>query len=81
MKVAFYRSGQCRNDPDALLHTYAEMDNGGMCGSGWNRDDGQRLSIFLGSPGMEGDCRSCRKNVAAGKPPMSEGWPHKTKWL
>ncbi|WP_314712950.1 hypothetical protein [Sphingobium yanoikuyae] len=52
-----------------------------MCGYGWNRSDGHRFSIFRGSPGTEGDCKLCRKNVAAGKPPVVDGFPHKTKWL
>lgn len=83
-KVAYYRSGQCRNSDDALSHTYAEMEDGKlwpMCGYGWNRSNGERLSIFRGSPGTEGDCLLCRKNVAAGKPPVIKGFPHKTKWL
>ena len=82
--IAFYRSGQCRNEPNALSHTYAEMDDGElypMCGYGWNRSDGHRLSIFRGSPGTQGDCKLCAKNVAANKPPVMDGWPHKTKWM
>lgn len=84
IRVAFYRSGQCRNDDDALSHTYAEMENGDlwpMCGYGWNRGGGGRFSIFRGSPGTEGDCRLCAKNVAKGMPPFMKGWPHPTKWL
>lgn len=83
-KVSFYRSGQCRNNDKALQHTYAEMEDGElwpMCGYGWNRSDGHRFSIFRGSPGTQGDCLLCRKNVAAGKPPVAEGFDHKTKWL
>jgi hypothetical protein len=83
-KVAFYRSGQDRNEPNALSHTYAEMTDGElwpMCGYGWNRSGGHRLSIFRGSPDTEGDCRLCRRNVAASKPPVTVGFDHKTKWL
>lgn len=84
MTVAHYRSGQCRNNERALSHTYAETDDGDllpMCGYGWNRSNGTRFSIFRGPPGTEGDCRLCRKNLAAGKPPLKDGWPHPTRWL
>lgn len=83
-EIAFYRSGQCRNTDDALSHTYAEMDNGElwpMCGYGWNRSNGHRFSIFRGTPGSQGDCLICMRNVAAKKPPVCEGFEHKTKWL
>lgn len=83
-KVLYYRSGTDRNDQSALEHTYAEMDDGElypMCGYGWNRSDGTRLSIFRGSPGTEGDCKLCCKNVAAKKPPVMDGFPHKTRYL
>lgn len=83
-RVEDYRSGSCRNEQYALSHTYAMMDDGGlrpMCGYGWNRSDGTRFSIWRGSPGTEGDCKLCRKNVASMKPPVADGWPHKTKWL
>ena len=83
-KVAFYRAGNDRNEDYALSHTYAQMENGDlwpMCGYGWNRSDGERFSIFRSVPGSEGDCRICQKNVLAGKPPIKDGWPHKTKWL
>ena len=78
-----YRSGTDRNDQSALTHTYIDDEDGlwPMCGYGWNRSDGDRLSIFRGSPGTEGRCKLCRKNVAAGKPPVKDGFPHKTKWL
>ena len=82
--VEFYRRGTCRNDENALTHTYAEMSDGElwpMCGYGWNRSDGERFSIFRSSPGTEGDCKLCRKNVAAGKPPVTDGFPHKTRWI
>lgn len=78
-----YRSGQCRNNPRALTHTYCETEEGlfPMCGYGWNRSNGEAFSIFRGAPGTEGACKLCRKNVAAGRAPYSEGWPHPTKWL
>lgn len=82
--IAFFRSGQCRNDEHALSHTYAEMEDGElypMCGFGWNRANGHRLSIFRGSPGTQGACKQCAKNIRLGKPPIMEGWEHKTKWL
>lgn len=84
MPIAFYRSGQCRNNDRALSHTYAEMDDGElwpMCGYGWNRSDGARFSIFRGCPGTQGDCLLCAKAVAAGKQPVLEGFKRKTKWL
>lgn len=83
-EVAFYRSGQCRNSNGAMSHTYAEMSDGElwpMCGYGWNRSDGHRFSIFRGSPGTEGDCLICRRNVAKKKAPVMEGFDHKTRWL
>lgn len=82
--VVGYRRGQCRNNENALSHTYAMMDNGDlwpMCGYGWNRSDGDAFSIFRSMPGSEGDCKLCRKNVAAAKPPLFDGFPHKTRWL
>lgn len=84
VKVSYYRLGQCRNNPNATTHTYAQMEDGSlfpMCGYGWNRSDGQRFSIFRGYPGSQGDCLVCIKNVAAGAPPVFDGFPHKTRWL
>lgn len=83
-RVDYYRSGSCRNDERAKSHTYAQMSDGEMwpmCGYGWNRSDGERFSVFRGSPGTEGDCLLCRRNVAAKKPPVTDGFPHKTRWL
>jgi hypothetical protein len=83
-KVVGYRSGQDRNEPRAPSHTYAMTAAGGlwpMCGYGWNRSGGFRFSIWRGTPGTQGDCRLCARNVAAGKRPLARGWPHKTKWL
>lgn len=84
LAVEYYRSGSCRNEERTLSHTYAQMTDGDlwpMCGYGWNRSDGERFSIFRGSPGTEGGCKVCRRNVAAGKAPVTDGFPHKTKWL
>ncbi len=83
MKLQYYRSGQDRNEPKATIHTYAETDEGifPMCGYGWNRSNGNALSIFRGSPGTRGDCKLCKKNIEAGKAPVMNGFPHKTKWL
>jgi hypothetical protein len=82
--VIGYRSGECRNEKRATSHTYAMMSDGEhwpMCGYGWNRSGGYRFSIFRGEPGTEGDCKLCRRNVAAAKQPVVDGFPHKTKWL
>lgn len=79
-----YRSGQCRNDPNAMSHTYAMMSDGElwpMCRYGWNRSDGESFSIFRGSPGTQGACILCARNVAAKKPPIYKGSTHKTRWL
>lgn len=83
--VAYYISGQDRNEPRALSHTYAVLKDDNayypMCGYGWNRSHGERLSIFRGSPDTEGDCKVCRANVLAKRQPVMNGFPHKTKWL
>jgi len=83
--VAYYRSGQCRNDEKALSHTYAQMTDGKlwpMCGYGWNRSNGTSFSIFRGAPDTEGDCLICRRRVAAQKPPLTDGGiRRKTRWL
>lgn len=83
-EVVGYRSGQCRNDERALSHTYAMMSDGDlwpMCGYGWNRSNGDRFSISRGTPGTEGDCKVCARNVRLKKPPVTEGHEHKTRWL
>ncbi|TMJ04315.1 MAG: hypothetical protein E6G97_07370 [Alphaproteobacteria bacterium] len=82
--VVDYRAGQDRNEARALSHTYAMMSDGElwpMCGYGWNRSGGERFSIFRSAPGTRGDCKLCARNVAAGKPPVTDGFAHKTKWL
>ena len=81
--ILYFRSGSCRNEPHRTSHTYAETKAGlfPMCGYGWNRSDGESFSIFRGSPGTEGDCKRCAKNLREGKPSITAGWAHKTKWL
>lgn len=82
--VTGYCSGQDRNEDWATVHTYAIMEDGRllpMCGYGWNRSGGEAFSILRGSPGTQGDCKLCAKNVAAGRPPVEGGFPHRTKWL
>jgi hypothetical protein len=82
--VAFYRAGQCRNDDNALSHTYAEMESGDlwpMCGYGWNRSNGHRFSIFRGAPGSEGDCKICARRVRLNLPPVLEGIERPTRWI
>lgn len=83
-KIARYREGQCRNDPRAKSHTYAEDHKGNllpMCGYGWNRTDGYGFSIFRGTYGSEGDCKICRRNLREGKPPKKQGIERKTRWI
>ena len=83
-KIAFFRAGQCRNDPKARSHTYAEMESGDlwpMCGYGWNRADGRRFSIFRGSPGTFGTCDLCARNVIGKKPPVKTGIRRATRWI
>lgn len=82
--IVGYRAGSCRNDETALSHTYAMMDDGDlvpMFGYGWNRSNGEGFSIWRGSPGTRGDCLICHRRVAANKPPVFDGFPHKTRWL
>ena len=87
--VENYRAGSDRNAGfDGFYpkhsHTYAMMADGElwpMCGYGWNRSGGERFSILRSFPGSEGSCGLCRKNVRAGKPPVTDGFPHKTRWL
>lgn len=88
LNVIGYRSGSDRNAVaygyHRQSHTYAMMENGDlwpMCGYGWNRSGGTAFSIFRGAPGTEGNCKLCRKNVAAKKQPVFDGFPHKTRWL
>lgn len=52
-----------------------------MCGYGWNRSGGDSFSVFRGLPGTEGTCKLCQKNLREGKPPVYNGFVHKTKWI
>jgi len=79
-----FRCGQCRNNENALTHTYEEFPDGSllpMCGYGWNRSDGEAFSIFREAHGTEGDCKLCQRNVRLNKPAHAFGFLHKTKWL
>lgn len=83
-KVIGYRAGQGRDDLGNKSHTYAMMENGDlwpMCIYGWNRSNGDRYSIFRRTPGTEGDCGHCRRNVKAGRAPLIDGAPHKTRYM
>ena len=76
--------GMCRNDQDTVRsHLYAKIDGDlwPMCGYGWNRSGGHRFSIFRGHHSARGTCKLCQRNVTAGKPPVMDGWDHRTRWL
>lgn len=78
--------GVDRNDPDGVRsHLYVpDPEVGGlvpMCGYGWNRSDGSAFSIFRGWASRRGICKLCERNLAAGRPPVTEGWPHPTRWI
>ena len=76
--------GMCRNQQDAVRsHLYEVVDGDyfPMCGYGWNRADGHRLSIFRGHTSQRGTCKLCQRNVANDQPPFKDGWDHPTKWL
>lgn len=66
-------------------HLYAvsdKYDHAPMCIYGWNRSDGNALSIFRGHTGARGLCKICERRANAGLPPIpSEKAQHKTKWL
>lgn len=80
--IKYVRAGLSR-DEYRREHTYAETEDGlfPMCGYGWNRSDGDAYSIFRSAPGTESGCKLCRKNLYSGKPPVADGWPHKTKYI
>lgn len=83
-KVIGYLSGCCRNDDQALSHTYALTQAGRywpMCDYGWNRSNGSRFSILRGPVGTEGDCKICARRVSSGLRPVVRARPHKTRWL
>ena len=85
MEVVDYICGADRNNPDTVRsHSYARDAAGDcwpMCGYGWNRSDGERLSILRGVSSARGHCKICLKREMASLPPIRDGWPHKTKWL
>lgn len=82
-----YVEGMCRNEQHKVRsHLYKDMDGKGtnlypMCGYGWNRSDGDSYSIFRGNHSNRGTCKLCLKNREAKKPPLKDGWKHKTRWL
>lgn len=79
-----YVEGLCRNEGDEVRsHLYKETPEGlvPMCGWGWNRSDGEGFSIFRGHRSNRGCCKTCIKKMKANKPPVTDGWPHKTKWI
>jgi hypothetical protein len=87
-RIVGYRAGEDRNHAAygtrSTTHTYAMMSDGKlwpMCGYGWNRSGGEAFSILRSAPGTQGDCKLCAKNIADGKPPVLDGFPHRTKWL
>lgn len=77
-----YILGQDRNDSDVVTHIYkGNFNDPGlpMCVRGWNRESGERYSIFRGNVGDVGVCKICKRRMLAGK----EGVPsrkRKTKW-
>ncbi len=85
MRVIDYISGACRNEPDASrAHLYAITEDGDylpMCDYGWNRSDGERLSILRGWGSARGLCKICQRRRDAGLPPVETARKHKTKWL
>lgn len=52
-----------------------------LCMYGWNRSDGERLSIFRGHSGQRGLCKLCEKARAEGSKGIRKPVPHKTRWL
>jgi len=66
-------------------HLYAVDSNHNytpMCIYGWNRSNGDRLSILRGNIGYRGLCKICQRRAQAGLPPIeSKDAQHKTKWL
>ena len=76
-----------RNTGEELQHSHLYAVGGGydhmpMCIYGWNRSDGERLSIFRGHAGARGLCKICERRARLGLPPIeSENAEHKTKWL
>lgn len=78
------RNKGCEGHYPKVSHTYAMMSDGElwpMCGYGWNRSNGERFSILRQVPGSRGACKICAKRIVAGKPPVLDGFKHKTRWL
>lgn len=84
-RVVDYISGVCRNEPDKnKTHLYAKTAAGRlwpMCGYGWNRSNGHRLSILRGWTSPRGPCSICERRVNADLRPWHKSFPHKTRWL
>ena len=79
-----YVIGADRNNPDDVRsHLYANTPAGllPMCGYGWNRSDGEALSILRGYRSARGICLLCQRNIDEGREPVKAGFRHKTKWL
>lgn len=85
--VKRYVEGIGRNPGEERQHShlYAVDENDDylpMCVYGWNRSDGERLSIFRGYTGARGLCKTCKKRAKLGLPGIeSKEDSHKTKWL
>ena len=84
-KVTGYIVGADRNNPDTVrAHLYATTQDGEywpMCEYGWNRSDGERLSILRGNGSARGTCKLCEKRRDAKLLPIFQAKGHKTKWL
>lgn len=84
MTAREFIEGMCRNSQHAVRsHMYEVVDGDywPMCGYGWNRSDGEALSIFRGNGSARGTCKLCENNIASDKPSLRDGWHHKTRWL
>lgn len=80
-----YVDGADRNNPDAARsHTYTGPSYhelvGPLCIYGWNRSNGESLSILRGNGSGRGHCATCKKREAEGRGPVAPS-RHKTKWL
>lgn len=65
-------------------HLYAHTEDNQyfpMCIYGWNRSNGDRLSILRGHRGEAGLCAICERRRALNLEPLKDGSTHKTKWL
>ena len=83
--VVDYIEGADRNNPDeARSHLYAITAAGNywpMCDYGWNRSNGNRMSILRGVGSARGLCAICQRRRDAGLRPVIKPRPHKTRWL